>query len=175
MIKKDYEEIWIWHKHIEAYHASGMGQKEFCDAYNVEYKRFCNMRYRIDYKRDSDPDLYRKLTGIARKYMESGLPSSKFAKDNGVDIRKLSEAVTHLGYIDIIEKMKIEKEEAPMKFVQIPSVGGSQPRPPMVQESEVLEKQNDIEIIITKGVKVSISPNIDSMKIIKIIELLKDL
>jgi hypothetical protein len=45
----------------------------------------------------------------------------------------------------------------------------------MEPEHEVVEKQNDIEIIISKGVKVSISPNIDSMKIIKIIELLKDL
>ena len=44
-----------------------------------------------------------------------------------------------------------------------------------IQHHDVIEAQNDIEIAITKGVRVLISPSLDSMKIIKIIELLKDL
>lgn len=42
-------------------------------------------------------------------------------------------------------------------------------------EPEVLSPKNDIELQISKGVRVLISPELDSMKIIKIIELLKDL
>lgn len=177
MIKKDHDEIWYWHKKIQEFHESGMKQKEYCDHYEVDYKKFCNMLYRIDYKKNTHPDLYADHVPIARKYMKSGIPASKFAKENGIDIRILSEMVTHLGYRDIIEKYKEKEESEPMKFIQVPPV---QPRPPAgyrepMAESEVLEKQNDLEIIIAKGVKVSISPNIDSMKIIKIIELLKDL
>jgi hypothetical protein len=177
MIKKDHDEIWYWFQKVEEFKSSGMKQKEYCDNYEVDYKKFCNMIYRIDYRRYSHPQDYAKLVPMTRKYMSSGAPASKFAKANDIDIRVLSEMVTHLGYVDIIESIKAKKEEKPMSFIQIPSVQGSQPRPSMMQESvgELVEKQNDIEIMITKGVKVSISPNIDSMKIIKIIELLKDL
>jgi len=43
------------------------------------------------------------------------------------------------------------------------------------ESPEIIESKNDIEINIAKGVKVSIAPNIEPLKIIKIIELLKDL
>lgn len=171
-IKKDHDEIWYWHQKIEEFHESGMGPKDYCDEYEVDYKKFSNMKYRIEYKRFSDTELYEKSLPLARKYMKSGAPASKFAKANGIDIKLLGEMCTHLGYIDIIESMKESKDVQPMKFVQVPTMT----LPHITQqEHEVVEKQNDIEIIITKGVKVSISPNIDSMKIIKIIELLKDL
>ena len=170
-IKKDPDEIWYWHQKIEEFHESGMGPKDYCDSYEVDYKKFSNMKYRIDYRKFSDTALYEKSLPIARKYLASGAPASKFAKANGIDIKLLGEMCTHLGYIDIIEGRKeaiAAKEEKPMSFVQVPQRMA-------IQDAEVVEKQNDIEIIITKGVKVSISPNIDSMKIIKIIELLKDL
>lgn len=167
MIKTDDEEIWYWYEKIKEFHDSGMAQKEYCDNYQVDYKKFCNLRYRIEYKKLSHPELYAKMVPIARKYMQSGATASKFAKAHEVEVRLLSEFVTHLSYLDIIDRLKSEKESK-MKFVQI------QHNAP-IQQHEVLEKQNDLEIIITKGVKVSISPNIDSMKIIKIIELLKDL
>jgi hypothetical protein len=178
MINKDHDEIWYWYQKVEEYKSSGMKQKEYCENYEVDYKKFCNMIYRIEYRRSSHPEEYQRLLPIVRKYMSFGAPASKFAKAHDIDIRILSEMVTHLGYTDIIESMKKSKEEKPMSFIQVPSVQGSQPRPPMAYEEsvgELVDKQNDIEIMITKGVKVSISPNIDSMKIIKIIELLKDL
>lgn len=175
MIKKDHDEIWYWYQKVEEYKSSGMKQKEYCENYDVEYKKFCNMIYRIDYRRYSHPEDYAKLIPVTRKYMASGAPASKFAKANDIDIRILSEMVTHLGYVDIIESIKAKKEEKPMQFIQVPTLQGALARPSIQPEHEVCEKQNDIEIMITKGVKVSISPNIDSMKIIKIIELLKDL
>lgn len=171
MIKKDHDEIWYWHQKIEEQRKSGMPQKEYCDEYEVDYKKFCNMRYRIEYKRETHPELYAKSVPIAKKYLKSGIPASKFAKENNIEVRILSELVTHLGYLDIIENIKNEKE-SPMNFIQVPS---KESLPQTAPQCELVEKQNDIELIITKGVKVSISPNIDSMKIIKIIELLKDL
>ena len=158
----------MWYETMEKFEDSGMTQKEFCNKYKIDYKAFCNLRYRMIYKRDTNPELYAKLYSIGRKYMKSGDLPSKFAKDHEIGIRLLSEISTHIGYLDLIAEIKAEKEASPMKFVQI------QHQEPL-QHAEVMEKQNDIEIIITKGVKVSISPNIDSMKIIKIIELLKDL
>lgn len=174
MIKKDHDEIWYWHLKVEEFIESGMAPKAFCESRELDYKKFSNMRYRIEYKRITHPDMYKKNVPIARRYIASGIPASKFAKDNNIDVRILSELVTHLGYVDIIENMKngIKKEPETMNFIQVPSINLPMPTPP---EPEVIEPQNDLEIIIAKGVKVSISPNIDSMKIIKIIELLKDL
>lgn len=168
MIKKDHDEIWYWHQKLEEFRTSGMAQKEYCDAYDIDYKKFGNMRYRIIYNSESKPELYAKNLALTRKYMTSGIQASKFAKEHDIDVKTLGEMQTHVGYLDIIEKMKLDKESQAMKFVQVPQRMA-------IQDAEIVEKQNDIEIIITKGVKVSISPNIDSMKIIKIIELLKDL
>ncbi len=177
MIKKDHDEIWYWHLKIEEFYESGMQQKPYCDEYKIDYKKFCNMRYRIEYKMQSHPELYRKLVPLTRKYIASGAPASKFAKANDVDIRILSEMVTHLGYRDIIAKMTEEKEAKPMQFIEVPRLPMNNGGSPIAQpeEAEVVEKQNDLEIIIAKGVKVSISPNIDTMKVVKIIEFLKDL
>lgn len=173
-IKRSKEEVWYWYQVMEEYQKSGLIQTNFCKENKIDYKVFCNMRFRIIYKRDSEPQLYKKLMDIGREYMSLGYAkgANEFAKKHGVNPRHLSEVATHMGYLDMIEELKAEKEPAPMKFVQVQHQGNLQ-RP--VQEAEVVEKQNDIEIIITKGVKVSISPNIDTMKVIKIIELLKDL
>ncbi len=175
MIKKTHDEIWYWYLKVEAYKSSGMNPKKYCIEYEIDYKKFCNMIYRIDYRRQSHPDEYKKFIPLTRKFMASGAPISNFAKAHDVDIRVLSEMATHLRYTDIIESMKKAKEEKPMQFIQVPKVQGALARPSIEPEHEIMEEQNDIEIMITKGVKVSISPNIDSMKIIKIIELLKDL
>lgn len=148
-----------------------MSQKKYCEKYDVDYNKFCNMRYRLVYKRDQ-PELYAKLVSIRRKQLESGAPSAELAKAHGIKACHLSEIGTHLGYLDLLEEIKLEKEPSPMKFIHVPSVNLPFPTP---QEHEVLEQKNDLEISISKGIKVTIAPNIDSMKIIKIIELLKDL
>ncbi len=172
MIKRSNEEIWYWYERIEEMKKSGLGIKPWCDTNDVEYKLMSNMIFRICWKARTDPKTYEKVVPITRKFMESGAPMSKFCKAHSVDIKLVSECATHLNYLDIIAKIKAEKEPSSMNFIQVPTINLPMPTP---QEHEVLEKQNDLEITITKGVKVSISPNIDSMKIIKIIELLKDL
>lgn len=85
--------------------------------------------------------------------------------------------MAHLNCTEQLSKLKNSQVDSPMKFVQITREKDSVSEFSTLKEpqEEFVEKQNDIELIITKGVKVIISPNIDSMKIIKIIELLKDL
>ncbi len=172
MIKRSDEEIWYWYERIEEMKKSGFGIKPWCDKNDVDYKIMSNMIFRLCWKSRTDLKTYEKIVPITRKFMESGAPMSKFCRAHGVDIKLVKECATHLNYLDILYKIKAQKEQSPMNFVQIPTINLPMPTQ---QEHEVLEKQNDLEITITKGVKVSISPNIDSMKIIKIIELLKDL
>ena len=166
------EHVWYWHKHCEKQMELGISIKDYAEQFNVEYKRFSNMRYKIFYKKYSGPEDYKKILKQAKEYLASGEHIGKFSSSRKINPRIISEMVTHLKYQERIERLTKESEEPQMNFVQVAK------QPQEVQQSteaELMEKQNDIEIIISKGVKVSIAPNIDSMKIIKIIELLKDL
>lgn len=67
-------------------------------------------------------------------------------------------------------------------FTPIPTVCDAVPRPPfqppqtqITQSHEVIEAKNDVELSLKKGVKVILSPEIDTSQIIKIIEFLKEL
>ena len=165
------EEIWEWHLKIEDFLKSGLPPKAFCTSKNINYKQFTNMKYRLVYKRDSDPITYAKHVQLGQKYLASDLSASKFAKANNFEIKLLSVVGTHLRYSAVIEEMKREKEGSKLRLIQVPNAPTVQEAP----QAEIVEKQNDIEINISKGVRVLIASNVDSMKIIKIIELLKDL
>ncbi len=153
-------------------------QTEYCSMHNINYTKFCNMFYRLEYKSKNNPELYAQLVPLAREYKNSGKVISVFAKEHKISKQHLQEMCTHLRYLDAVEEMK-HKEPSKMTFFEIPikSYADVPPLPAQLPAptADIIEPQNDIEITITKGVKVCISPNIDSMKIIKIIELLKDL
>jgi hypothetical protein len=154
---------------------------------------YCRFKFRIVYISNTEPETYKKWVDYAIAYKKSSDSLENFCKIHNIPSKKLSFVGTHLNYLDIIEKMKkkmLPKESVPseMSFVEIPCGAIKQPliQPPsliaevhgykVVSEiPEVIESKNDIEITINKGVKVIIAPNIDPLKIIKIIELLKDL
>lgn len=167
-IKRDHDEIWYWYQKLEDAKKSHFPPKAYCTENRLDYKMFNNMKYRIEYKKDREPELYAQLEVKARKYMKSGIAASKFARENDVPIKFLSEMVTHLGYRDIIDKMKGAEESKPMQFIQVPAVI-AQP------QQELLKKQNEVELIISAGVKVVVAPEVGADKLIRIIELLKDL
>ena len=181
MLKTSNDEIWYFHTHCEKQLASGLGIKNYAVEAGIDYKKFSNFRYRIVYKKYSDPKTYSKYVDLYDKYTKSGATVTAFSKEHGIRKRLLDEMITHKKYLSQIEYISLQSKEAiettntrepAMNFVQI-AAQPQEVQPPM--EAEVLEQRNDIEIIISKGVKVSISPNIESLKIIKIIELLKDL
>ncbi len=170
-LKIDREEAWHWHEVFEHYHSQHLPPKPFCEKYGHEYKKFNNRYHRMIYKSRRHPELYEKLLPITRAYLSSGLLAGQFIKNHDISRKFLSEMQTHLNYVDLIEEMKAEKGIAPMKFIQVPAV---QPRIPVV-EAEVMKKQNDVELIISAGVKVVVAPEVGADKLIRIIELLKDL
>lgn len=169
MIKMDHDEIWYWYERIEEFLKQNLPQKAFCEAQKLDYKKFCYMYYRIVYKSVKYPEEYAKMIPVARKYMASGVPASRYARENGIDIGTLSSMVTHLNYMDIIDERRGKKKEEPMKFIQVPSVQA------IPQEPEVMKAQNHVELIISAGVKVVVAPEVGADKLIRIIELLKDL
>jgi hypothetical protein len=199
-ISRSDEDIWKWYQIIEDYKKEPpyVTGAQFCYQNNIDYKEFSNMKYRILFRSINDPIGYKVMMQMGDKYLQSGLSIRKFAEDNGLERSILTAVMTHKGYLEAIDRLIKEKAEKPLEFVQIPNkVNIFSPKPELKEESdpvieqkmvsythnspvrtepaEVIEPRNDIELNITKGVKVIVSPNIDSMKIIKIIELLKDL
>jgi hypothetical protein len=177
------QETFYWHKRIEEFISSGSDNKvTFCKDNNLDPKKFSNLYYRIYHPLLQDKSYRDKMLRLAKEWPNSGLSQHAFAKKNNVHHNKLSQYVSHVRSWEIIERLEKEnatpEDATPMNFIQVPnkSLAVAKKQEEFSEaEQEVIEKQNDIEIIISKGVKVSISPNIESMKIIKIIELLKDL
>ena len=173
MARTDGEEVWKWYQIILKYQSQDLPQKQFCDANDIDYSQFCSKLFRIIYKKNREPELYEKWLPIARKYLESGMPRNKFVKIHDISIRFLSEMATHLRYVDTIEEMRAVKEKN-MNFIKVPTI--NLPMTTQVEpQHEVLKKQNDLELIISCGVKVVVSPEVGADKLIRIIELLKDL
>lgn len=184
MQPQENEDLWFWYKHIEAWQQTELPAIEYCRAYDLDYRIFAAMRYKMIYRRENNPEQYAKFVALGREYQSSPLSREKFCKHSGISNRTLTDIVLHLNTLDRIEELKKLKEQEPMNFIQVPktiSKPNIYKKPQEIepvqvpQHAEVIEAQNDLEIIISKGVKVSISPNIDTMKVIKIIELLKDL
>ena len=172
-LKIDREEIWHWYQVFQAYHKQPLPPKPYCEAHGHEYKTFNNRYHRMIYKSIRHPELYNKLLPIARKYLNGSESVAQFVKTNDINRKFLSEMTTHLHYVDLIEELKAEKEQKPMQFIQVPSVQGAVARPPL--EGEVMKQQNHVELIISAGVKVVVAPEVGADKLIRIIELLKDL
>jgi hypothetical protein len=178
MTKQDPKMIFEWHKILEKFNSSGMHAKQFCKENSINYEKFYRMKLRLEHKRYTDPDLYEKLVKLGRSYLTSGIPAGVFSKNHNINILDLSSISTHLRYLDAVQEMKEKGNTGSMRLIEIPIVpftkgGRSEPIEPT--EPEVIKKQNSVELTITKGVKVVVSPEVGADKLLRIIELLKDL
>lgn len=189
LIKTD-EEIWEYYQHITEARRLKRTGKSYCEEYNIDYPTFRAFQVRIEYISISKPKHYKQSVELCSKFKTTGWTRAKFCREHNISLRLLTDTMLHLNYLDIIEKMKEENQEKPMSFIQVPdsphatrnysATANSYTQMVPAEsaqsaEPEVIEPQNDLEIIISKGVKVSISPNVDTMQVVKIIEFLKDL
>mgnify|MGYP001596244248 CR=1 FL=1 len=125
MVKTKDEDMWYWYEHVEQFKKSGLGKAAYCKAHNLQYEKFCNMIYRIDYKKYEFPEEHARLLSIYRQYEESDLIISDFCKAYNFSRSALTCIQTHLKYQKIIERLKIangqnEPKESTMTFVQVP-------------------------------------------------------
>ncbi len=170
--KSSVEEVIFWYNHMEAHKFSGMKTFDYCQHNNLNLLTFRNKKSIFTYGTNSAAAKNKKYIDLAIEYKSSTMTSKQFADYHSAKEKAICKASTYLNYQEIIdEHLRVSKEE-PMSFK---SITVSPIMPPPTPETEFIPVQNDIEIVIAKGVKVIIAPNIDPMKIIKIIELLKDI
>lgn len=181
--KRSDQEIWEIYLKTEDQKKSGLSGAEYCRKHNMDYKQFVNDLYKVDFIRFSKPEQYNCLMDLVEKYHQSEESRTDFIKRNNIKQSHFIVALTHKKYLDVIERMKnqqVDQEEKQMTFIPLrneplkQAIVSETTRTPE-PEPEVLEAKNSVELIIDKGVRVIVSPEVPPMKLIKIIELLKDL
>lgn len=183
----DPDEAYKWYLIIQDFKASGLRAHKFCESNNIDYKKFHNKHYYICYKEICDPSDYEYLLSYAHEYRNSPLLISAFVLKHKLDRQLLRRMCLHLGYLEAVEIGRKNKEGEDMKFIQVQAAPTTLTLPqdaadsikfiesPVIPVESKMKIQNNIEITIAHGVKVIISPNTESTKIIKIIDFLKDL
>ncbi len=166
------EELWRYYLAIEEYPNQDLSRSEYCKKHNLTAQRFCSLQLHLHHKSRTQPGVYAKLMPLGREYLNSDLTLAQFSARHNVKATDISGMRTHLNYIDRIEAIKKRKHQEELHFIQVPNGKQLQVIEP---EADVVEGRNCVELIIQKGVKVIVAPEVGADKLIKIIELLKDL
>lgn len=182
-------------KWLEIFHLfenAGLPPIKFCEINNINYKSFSNFKYRVQGPNFNDPEQYDRNIQLAIKWRSSGIPKADFARRHNLNPNKFADIFAHMKvkshyeeYKNKMDEIEINnnREQDSMEFIKISPGENKQSAIERTSvlpvskstETEVLEPRNNIELSITQGVKVIVSPEFPSEKIIKIIELLKDL
>lgn len=171
------KQLWEYKEHHKRRLEEGLTVKEYTAKYGLCPADFKNKINRINYNLRGDTERYQRIYDAVKTKVQGGVKHGlmpSICNELGISYSQFSEMRIHIRYTEAIKRYeeKLKQDKPPMNFVDVTP---NQQIAKQEEQPEVLEPKNDIEIIITKGVKVIISPNIDSMKIIKIIELLKEM
>ena len=108
----DKKDILYWYEIVKKADSSDLGHSEFCRINNIDYRTFKNKYVRIAYKSRTNPELYKKLIPLTRKFMNSSITKNEFLKHHDISGSDLSCMMSHLNYLDEIEKLKNENNIA---------------------------------------------------------------
>jgi hypothetical protein len=187
------EDIWFWYNKVLEQKRSPLRNRDFCKKHGLEYKKFGNMKYRILFIKDSRPVLYESLLDLARRLNNSGMGIGEFCKMHNADPGVISEARTHLKYLEAIKRLTPKPEVKPEQdsvFIE-PNTEKFNQDEMVVDKNDVgatsqtLQKvwkwspmtikppRNNLEIRVTEDIKIIVSHKLDSRKIMEIIDFLK--
>lgn len=202
MIERADQEIKFWYEHYIKFHKMGLTKGSYAHKYGIELKEFSNWFIRFNPWRGNYREHKKREIELILLYKAKGESRAMFCSKYQIPGHRMDVVGTHMeymrrlnkiyngnvpvdpSYLDANESTAIKEEQKPMTFITrepepLPSVMPSAPRPEFIPitppVAEVIEEQNHVELTITKGVKVILSPEFPAIKIIKIIELLKDL
>jgi hypothetical protein len=185
--KVDEEKIWKWYLIIKEQYNTPEPFAYWVRRNGYNSIEAANMNYRIFHIEKNQPKEYAKRVKLVDEFNASGLILNAFAERKGIKRNIIVDMRYHLKVKAIIKRLIEERgnpKTAPnstidkMKFLEIKKtdpIPEPEYEPEQNSPTEVIHPKNDIEINISLGVKVIVSPNVDTTRLIKIIELLKDL
>lgn len=166
---KEYSRLYDLVMKYNSYNDDNLNSSQFCRKNNVSITDFKNMAVHVKYlKRIQELHKIKSVPQFTNGYMP--LPRDETSSIN------LSPAID--------KDMELKLALNQMKFIPISSVAELFPEPPVISVDlvpieepvqEFKKMHNEIELNIASGIKVVLSPDVDSMKIMKIINLLKEI
>lgn len=192
MLRVSDKDVWEYYCHHQKMIKEELTIKQCCDKYKIHLGRFISFVTRYRFKKLCDPTYHKVLVDAVRDMQKQYKGTVIYARENNLNYDHLAAAQTHVMYVDKIEELKIKHgykleevyEKSKYKLVDAITIDEQKPQKmnflqvnpqKNIQEVEVIHPKNDVEIIISKGVRVIISPNIEPLTMIKIIELLKEI
>ena len=192
VFRADKQELIGWYKHVLEQRRSGLSPSEYCRKNKLFPGTFNNKRWRFFNCQKNNPQQYQIYLEACKRFQikkenDRYLTSKLFCIENNLVLTKFVEFLAHMNYLKLAEEFLVSEPDYRTKelvqkkqesnFIQLKAPVKQEIAPVVEQlkEHEIIEAQNDLEIQITKGVKVLVSPQIDSAKILKIIQLLRDL
>ena len=182
-INLDSEEIWKWYTIVTYCINTRQVESKYCQDNGLNYSTYVSRKRIILSHKYTKPNQYEKDVNFYNEFKKTDMSCVDFCnrddcKISGFNANRLSHIINHIKVIEIIEKFKREgrlvEQEDPMNFLPVkPKVNRIVPNQEISHSFE--SAQNEIELKIKEGIRVIISSNVESRKIIKIIELLKDL
>ena len=196
------EKIKTWYEHIKNMFELDVTMPQYAKAFNLNTKDMSNWEIRINPWKGKYAKHRENELELHALYKATEANLTKFCVKHNVLPHRMTltgsalkywERINHLTgdtYEDLLNVMRFKKdivitkkepdqpepEKKIMNFItKTDEINLPMPTPEVMQEAEVIEERNNIELTITKGVKVILSPEFETVKIIKIIELLKDL
>lgn len=163
------KELTMWHDAIEKCMLENATQAEFCREHNLEPAKFQYYKARIFHKKFSNPVLHEKLVEVCKEYSQSTESAWTIAKKHNVLRRDVLDCSNSMKYLASIAEYKSRDK---LNFIKVPQHANTIE---IIEDSEVLTPKNSVELMISKGIKVTVAPEVGSDKLIRIIELLKDL
>jgi hypothetical protein len=184
MIEATDDEIKFWYDHYVNQIKTKKSKVTYCFQHNLDVKKFNNWGLRFNPWISKFKDHKSRELELYDLYKSTNAPRKYFCTKHNIAMHRLTLVGTYHEYLNRLKIILAEsknqvtipeitfKPYIPSENHNIPSINEIKI---MANETEIVPKSNDIELTITKGVKVILLPEFPSEKIIKVIEFLKEL
>ena len=167
----DKKDIIKWNGILRDWQESKLSKKEYCKQNKLAIvkfqRRFC---WLLEMK--NKPELVEKYLPYIEEYKRSDLNIKKFTKLKGISEYDFTNVKNHILCMEILK----EESKSKMNFIQVPALPKESPKIIEQDIKPIIEiNKPPLEISFNHDIKVILPNNINTEKLVKIVELLKDL
>lgn len=169
------EEILYWYRIMRQFSQEKTRSYLFCQKHNLDKLVFDRRRRVILYEEIKGSKAYNEELSHYNEQKKSGLAQKDYCAKFNKDRNYLHEISAHMSFMERVNLLLNEDNvDEPMSFIKAPAVIPTQPIAP-IPHQELIAKKNSIEISISEGIRVLVDEGVCSTKILKIIDLLRDI
>lgn len=172
------EEILYWYRIMRQFSQEKTRPYLFCQKHNLDRLVFDRRRRLILYEEIKGSKAYNEELSHYNEQQNSGLSQSEYCAKVNKHKFYLHSMSAHMSFMERVNLLlnednldKTGKVDEPMSFIKAPAVIPTQSIP----QQELITKKNSIEISISEGIRVLVDEGVCSTKILKIIDLLRDI